>query len=137
MAHCTTVFNQIVKHLPRSKFAKFVREHNGDRRVRTFSCWKLFLSHIFAQLSGVDSLRDLETTFRSRRRGLYHLGLDEFSRSTMADANEKGRRYFLSWLMRRTGVLDCGFHVSRYLRCHRDVSALIFCGISRMSPSSC
>jgi len=89
MAHCTTVFNQIVKHLPRSKFAKFVREHNGDHRVRTFSCWKLFLSHIFAQLSGVDSLRDLETTFRSRRRGLYHLGLDEFSRSTMADANEK------------------------------------------------
>jgi hypothetical protein len=40
-------------------------------------------------LGGVDSLRDLETTFRSRLRNLYHLGLDKFSRSTMADANEK------------------------------------------------
>lgn len=89
MAHCSTVFSQIVRHLPRSRFEKFVREGNGDRRVRTFSCWNLFLCQIFAQLSGVDSLRDLETTFRSRLRNLYHLGLDKFSRSTMADANEK------------------------------------------------
>ncbi|MFC1833538.1 DUF4372 domain-containing protein [Thermodesulfobacteriota bacterium] len=62
MAHTSTVFNQIVRQLPRSRFEKFVREHNGDRRVRRFSCWKLFLSLMFAQLSGVDSLRDLETT---------------------------------------------------------------------------
>jgi Transposase DDE domain/Domain of unknown function (DUF4372) len=89
MAHCSTVFSQVVRHLPRARFEKFVREGNGDRRVRTFSCWNLFLCHIFAQLSGVDSLRDLETTFRSRLRNLYHLGLDKFSRSTMADANEK------------------------------------------------
>ena len=89
MAHCTTVFNQIVKHLPRSKFTKFVREHNGDHRVRSFSCWKLFLCQIFGQLSGVDSLRDLETALRSKMRSLYHLGLDKFSRSTMADASEK------------------------------------------------
>jgi hypothetical protein len=88
MGHFSTVFNQIVRHLPRSRFEKFVRDHNGDYRVRGFTCWKLFLCHIFAQLSGVDSLRDLETTFRSRLRGLYHLGLDGFSRSTMADANE-------------------------------------------------
>lgn len=89
MAHCTTVFNQVVKHFPRSKFAKFVREHNGDHRVRNFSCWKLFVCQIFGQVSGVDSLRDLETTLRSRMRSLYHLGLDSFSRSTMADASEK------------------------------------------------
>lgn len=89
MAHCSTVFGQIVQHLPRARFEKLVREGNGDRRVRNFSCWNLFLCQIFAQLSGVDSLRDLETTFRSRLRNLYHLGLDKFSRSTMADANEK------------------------------------------------
>lgn len=89
MAHCSTVFSQIVRHLPRARFEKFVCEGNGDRRVRTFSCWNLFLCQIFAQLSGVDSLRDLETTFRSRLHNLYHLGLDKFSRSTMADANEK------------------------------------------------
>lgn len=90
MAHSTMVFNQIVRHLPRSKFAKFAREHSGDHRIRTFSCWNLFLCQIFAQLSGVDSLRDLETTLRSKIRSLYHLGLDTFSRSTMADASEKG-----------------------------------------------
>jgi len=89
MGHCSTVFNQIVRHLPRSRFERFVREHGGDRHVRSFSCWKLFLCHVFAQVSGADSLRDLETTLRSRLRSLYHLGLDGFSRSTMADANER------------------------------------------------
>jgi len=89
MAHFSTVLNQIVRHLPRGKFEKFVREHGGDRRVRGFSCWKLFLSQIYAQLSGIDSLRDLETALRSKVRWLYHLGLDSFARSTMADANEK------------------------------------------------
>ncbi|MFC1834865.1 IS4 family transposase [Thermodesulfobacteriota bacterium] len=78
-----------MRHLPRSKLAKFVREHRGDHRVRNFSCWKLFICQICAQLSGVDSLRDLETTLRSKIRRLYHLGLDTFSRSTMADASEK------------------------------------------------
>ena len=89
MAHYNTTLNQIVSHLPRSRFEKFVREHNGDHRIRSFSCWKLFVCHVFAQLSGVDSLRDLETTLRSKLRSFYHLGLDGFSRSTMADANEK------------------------------------------------
>lgn len=89
MAHYNTTLNQIVSHLPRSRFEKFVREHNGDHRIRSFSCWKLFVCHVFAQLSGVDSLRDLETTLRSKLRSFCHLGLDGFSRSTMADANEK------------------------------------------------
>jgi hypothetical protein len=89
MAYCNTVLNQIVRHLPRFRFEQFVREYGGDRRVRDFSCWKLFLSQIYAQLSGVDSLRDLETSLRSKARWLYHTGLDKFSRSTMADAGEK------------------------------------------------
>ena len=92
MAHCSTVLNQIVRHLPRFRFEQFVREHGGDRRVRDFSCWKLFLSQIYAQLSGVDSLRDLETSLRSKVRWLYLVGLDKFSRSTMADAGENARR---------------------------------------------
>ena len=89
MGHSNTVLNQIVRHLPRFRFEQFVREQGGDRRVRDFSCWKLFLSHIYAQLSGVDSLRDLEASLRSKARWLYHVGLDKFSRSTMADAGER------------------------------------------------
>ena len=68
MAHCSNVLNQIVRHLPRFRFEQFVREHGGDRRVRDFSCWKLFLSQIYAQLTEVDSLRDLETSLRSKVR---------------------------------------------------------------------
>lgn len=89
MAHSSTVLNQIVRHLPQGRFQKIVREHNGDRGVRVFKCWHLFVSHMYAQLSGLDSLRDLETALRSKSSALYHLGLEGFARSTMADANER------------------------------------------------
>ncbi len=88
MAHSSTVLNQIVRHLPQGRFQKIVQEHNGDRGVRVFKCWNLFLSHMYAQLSGLDSLRDLETALRSKSSVLYHVGLEGFARSTMADANE-------------------------------------------------
>ena len=88
MAHSSTVLNQIVRYLPQGRFQKIVREHNGDRGVRVFKCWNLFLCHMYAQLSGLDSLRDLETALRSKSSALYHLGLKGFARSTMADANE-------------------------------------------------
>ncbi len=88
MAHSSTVLNRMVRHLPRGEFEKIVHEHNGNWAVRSFKCWSLFLRHVHARLSDVDSLRDLETTLRSERSALYHVGLENFSRCTMADANE-------------------------------------------------
>jgi hypothetical protein len=75
MARSNTVLNQIVRYLPQGRFQKIVQEHNGDRGVRVFRCWNLFPSHMYAQLSGLDSLRDLETALRSKSSALYHLGL--------------------------------------------------------------
>ena len=89
MAHCSTILNQVLRHLPKSEFERFVQEHRGDHRVRTLSCWQLFVCHIYAQLSGTASLRDLELALGSMPNSLYHLGLDSFSRSTIADANAK------------------------------------------------
>jgi hypothetical protein len=42
---------------------------------------------VYAQLSGVQSLRDLVTDLGTRGNLFYHLGLQEVRRSTLSDAN--------------------------------------------------
>jgi len=89
MAHCNTVLHQMLQFVPRWEFEKIVKKYHGNRRVRKFSCWALLICHLYAQLARQVSLRDLETTLRSKLRTLVHLGLTRFSRSTMAEANER------------------------------------------------
>jgi len=84
-----TVFAQILEHLPRYEFDKFVKEYEGNRRVRTFPCYDQFLCLAYAQLTYRESLRDIETCLNSHHEKLYHIGFrGQISRSTMADAGE-------------------------------------------------
>lgn len=89
MAHCNTVLHQMLHFVPRWEFDKLVKRHKGNHRVRRFPCWALFVCHVYAQLARQISLRDLETTIRSKLRAMIHLGVSGFSRSTMAEANER------------------------------------------------
>jgi hypothetical protein len=89
MAHRNTVFAQLTTFLPRSFFEKQVGSLGGDVRVRRFPCWAQLCSMLHAQITGSESLRDLETSFNAHRSCHYHLGLSEVHRSTLADANEK------------------------------------------------
>lgn len=85
-----TVFSQILEHLPRYEFDKFVKKYEGNHRVRRFPCYDHFLCLAYAQLTYRESLRDIETCLNSHREKLYHIGFrGQISRSTMADAGEK------------------------------------------------
>jgi hypothetical protein len=84
-----TVFAQLMDFIPAHEFRRCVNRYQGNRKVSSFSCWDQFLSMAFAQLTGRESLRDIETCLRAFRSRLYHLGLrGQVSRSTLADANE-------------------------------------------------
>jgi hypothetical protein len=84
-----TVFSQLIDYLPIHQFRECVRRYNGNRRMRTFSCWDQFLCMAFAQLTYRDSLRDSITCLRALGSRLYHSGIrGHISRSTLADANE-------------------------------------------------
>ncbi len=89
MAHCNTILHQMLEFILRWEFEKLVKKYQGNRRVRNFSCWALLVCHLYAQLALQISLLDLETTIRSKLRKLVHLGISHFSRSTMAEANER------------------------------------------------
>jgi hypothetical protein len=85
-----TVFAQLLAHLPRHEFRRTVARHRGNYRVRSFSCWDQFIAMAFAQLSGRESLRDIEACLSSHREKLYHVGMrGKISRSTLSDANER------------------------------------------------
>ena len=85
-----TVFAQVLEHLPRYEFDKFVKKYEGNHRVRRFPCYDQFLCLAYAQLTYRESLRDIETCLNSHHEKLYHVGFrDQISRSTMADAGEK------------------------------------------------
>ncbi len=84
-----TVFAQVLEHLPRYEFDKFVEKYKGNHRVRRFPCYDQFLCLAFAQLTYRESLRDIETCLNSHHEKLYHIGFrGQIARSTMADAGE-------------------------------------------------
>ena len=84
-----TVFKQVLQFLPRHEFSKCVARYGGDYKVRRFSCYDQFLCLAYAQLSGRESLRDIETCLNSHHEKLYHIGFrGRVARSTLADANE-------------------------------------------------
>jgi len=84
--HRNTLFNNLLQQIPRHKFEDCIKDHNGDRYVKQFNCWQLFLVLLYAQIRGRKSLRDIETGFLSLNRKLYHLGIVSVKRSTLSDA---------------------------------------------------
>src|SRR5207253_7463581 len=84
-----TLFAQIMEFVPWTSFRRIVVRYDGDRRVRALNCAEQFRVLGFAQLTGRESLRDIEVCLAAQSSKLYHMGLREaVARSTLADANE-------------------------------------------------
>ena len=83
------VFSQLMALLPLSTFARCVAAHHGERKVKDFSCLDQFLAMAFAQLTNLESLRDIEVNLRAQASRLYHMGFrcKTISRNTLANAN--------------------------------------------------
>jgi len=82
------VFAQPMRHLPLSTFRRCVAEHNGEHKVKDFSCLDQLFAMAFAQLTWRESLRDIEVNLRAQARRLYHMGFrcQTISRNTLANA---------------------------------------------------
>ena len=89
MAHCNTIFHQMLKFIPRHQFEALESRHSTGRKSRKFSRWNQFVHLMFIQLTGRASLRDGIQSMISRTSSLYHVGAKPVPRSTFADANNK------------------------------------------------
>ncbi len=84
------VFAQVMDLLPLKAFWRCMQRYPEQRPCRRFTCLDQFLCMAFAQLTGRESLRDIESCLRAVPTKLYHLGIrGNVSRTTLADANER------------------------------------------------
>jgi len=89
MAHCNTIFHQMLKLIPRHHFARLEQEHGTGRKARSFTRWHQLVHLLFMQLTARASLRDGVASMKARFKNLYHLGAKPVARSTFADANNR------------------------------------------------
>jgi hypothetical protein len=88
MHHHNTILGQMLQMFPRYEFQKAVSETGAEYHARGFSSWNHFVSMLFGQLSGQDSLRGIEAGLATQGASLYHAGVGPVHRSTLAYANE-------------------------------------------------
>ncbi len=113
-----SLFQQIIKNLPRRRIATLVAAYESDKWCKQFSTYDHLVAMIYAQLSGQTSLRDLEASFNASPARHYHLGVQGVKRSTLSDANAARPagvfEAILSQLLNEIGSKTC-----------KDVDALV------------
>jgi hypothetical protein len=67
MAHCNTILSQLLKIVGRHEFDKIAKVHHHGQRLRKTSRWAQFVALAFGQLSGRQSLRDIEANLYAQR----------------------------------------------------------------------
>ena len=67
------VYSQLMEFFPLRAFRQCVQRYRGNYKVQHFSCLDQFLCMAFAQLTGRESLRDIETCLRALQPKLYQL----------------------------------------------------------------
>jgi hypothetical protein len=83
------VFAQLIEFLPQKTFQRIVMKHQGDKYIKSFSCWNQLLIMMYGQLSGCESLRELVCIVSAHTPKSYHLGFGKsvITRSNLAKAN--------------------------------------------------
>ena len=80
------VFAQLTQFLDRNHFNYLVKKYNGDKYIKSYTCWNQLLTMIFGQLSNRESLRDLIVAMEAHAGKLYHLGIGKSVTVTAASS---------------------------------------------------
>ncbi len=93
MPHHPSAFNRLLEPLDGREVRRIVARHGGDHGVgsgpRALTCVRQLRMLLFAQVTGLSSLRELCEGLLARPGSLYHMGLGVPRRSTLADAMAK------------------------------------------------
>ena len=97
----SSILSKLLKPLDRRHFKSLVERYEADAYDKRFSSWQHLVALVFAQVSGADSLRAIETGFNAQSHLHYHLNCDRVSRSTLADANARRPSALFSGVLER------------------------------------
>ena len=83
-----TLFAQVISQLPKENIRKIIRSSGAGKHCKGYNTWSQFVSMIFCQFSGCDSVRDISNGLKSATVNLNHLGINRApSKSTVAYQN--------------------------------------------------
>ena len=86
-----TLFAQAIGRLPKECIRKIIREEKTDKHSKGYDTWSQFISMMFCQFSGCDSVRDISNGLNSANGNLNHFGICRApSKSTVAIRMPKG-----------------------------------------------
>jgi len=85
--HSNSVFREIIKVLPNYKFLRLKDRLSPREQSRGFSHWSHFLTMIYCQLGGHESLRKLSLSFNEHHSGQYHIGASKVNKSSLSRSN--------------------------------------------------
>lgn len=84
------IFTQLTDFLPRRVFHRLVEKYNGNKYVKSFTCWNQMLCMVFGQLTSRDSMQDLMMSLEAHKPKYYHLGFgSSISKRNLGIANER------------------------------------------------
>lgn len=87
MQYSTTIFGQLLAFLPKEKLRKFTGQHNSEKYIKKLTVWNHLVVLLYAQATGKDSLREIETGLLMNHSSWHHLGINTVSKSSMARVN--------------------------------------------------
>ena len=89
MSNHNNVFQQLLTTFSRHEFESLAREHHCGQKLRSITRRDQFLGMSMSQLSGRQSLRDIEAKLKAQEHKLYHLGGKPIAKTSLARINEK------------------------------------------------
>lgn len=89
MSHHNTAFHQLLSPIQRHEFESLARQHHHGQKLRSVSRWDQFVGMLLPQLSGSQSLRDIEANLHRQSHKLYHLGAKPVAKSSLSRLNAK------------------------------------------------
>lgn len=82
------MFSQLLDFLDKDVFLRISNKYNGNRYVKSFTCWNQLAVMMFGQLSNRESLRDLVLATQAHASKAFHLGFGKAAaRSNLSKAN--------------------------------------------------
>lgn len=107
------IFAQLMQFLPKAQFDYIVEKYDGNKYVRSFTCWNQLLVMLFGQLSARESMRDTIASLEPHHQKHHHLGFGKSVHlTTLAMANEKRTfrifEEFATVLIKKARMLGAG-----------------------------
>ena len=75
MKYSTSLFCQLLQLIPKTTFARLVKETDAERHAKGFRCWDQLAAMLFCQLAQAKSLREISGGLKVCLGKLNHLGL--------------------------------------------------------------